>query len=412
VTRRALPTAAAAPPTWEQLATRVAPDSRPEPLLTLFRDTNGWCPFCERVWIALREKGIPYDEVLINLYDKPQWYKDMVPTSLVPAVKFASSGEVVWESEAILRRLDSEFPESRPLFAEPARVEAAAELPAKVMNASMGLAYRTGDLQEESLEDRRAKLASAIDSLEEHLAGGGPFLLGKELSAADLMAVPMLERYGFQLPYFAAELQIRDPARWPAIAGWFDAMEARPAYSERVVGDEYSWTAVAPVLMRIFSGQNGTLEGPAAARAQVADAAAANILESLEENAEVLLSGAPKSARLEAAEKLLANHEAVVDDATALEPKSQKELLRLDPSKRLTVDAVLRAAAGVLLSGEKPGDAAPREDSEGAGLQPADVSAACRYIAARLCAPRDMSAPAATALRAALLGMARAVVLH
>ena len=30
-----------------------------EPVLTLYRDTNGWCPFCERVWIGLEKKGIP-----------------------------------------------------------------------------------------------------------------------------------------------------------------------------------------------------------------------------------------------------------------------------------------------------------------------------------------------------------------
>jgi len=53
------------------------------PLVTLYRDTNGWCPFCERVWLQLEAKGLPYDEVLINLQDKPQWYKDMVPTTLV-----------------------------------------------------------------------------------------------------------------------------------------------------------------------------------------------------------------------------------------------------------------------------------------------------------------------------------------
>jgi glutathione S-transferase len=38
-----------------------------------FRDTNGWCPFCQRVWLALEEKGLDYDSVLIDLYDKPEW---------------------------------------------------------------------------------------------------------------------------------------------------------------------------------------------------------------------------------------------------------------------------------------------------------------------------------------------------
>ena len=31
-----------------------------EPPVLLYRDTNSWCPFCERVWFALEEKEIPF----------------------------------------------------------------------------------------------------------------------------------------------------------------------------------------------------------------------------------------------------------------------------------------------------------------------------------------------------------------
>ena len=40
----------------------------------LIRDTNGWCPFCERVWVAIRAKGIPYQETTVSLQNKPEWY--------------------------------------------------------------------------------------------------------------------------------------------------------------------------------------------------------------------------------------------------------------------------------------------------------------------------------------------------
>lgn len=376
------------------------------PALTLYRDTNGWCPFCERVWIALREKGIPYDEVLINLYDKPQWYKDMVPTALVPAVKLAGSGDVIWESDKILHRLDDDFPDTKALFAEPERVLTIKKLSDAVMNASMGLAYRTGNFSEESLESRRARLIAAVDDFEAHLSAGGPFLLGDEISAADLMAVPMLERYDTQLPYFAAELQIRDPQRWPAITRWFDAMENRPAYANRVAGDSYSWTSVAPVLMRLFGGQNGTLAGAAAERAAAADRAASEILGELETNAAAAIASASSAARSEAASKLLANHAAVVADATSTEPKSQKELRRLDPSKAPAMDAALRASAAALLAGSLPAEV-PAVDAEGRPVAPMDLARACRYVAARLCIPRDMGAPAGVALRATLLGIAQ-----
>lgn len=52
------------------------------------------------MWFALEEKNIPYDTVLINLQDKPEWYKKMVPTQLVPSVRI--NGELVYESYDIL----------------------------------------------------------------------------------------------------------------------------------------------------------------------------------------------------------------------------------------------------------------------------------------------------------------------
>ena len=60
---------------WESLAaelTSLDEDSSPAPtpVLTLYRDTNGWCPFCERVWICIRAKDLPYQERLIELYNK------------------------------------------------------------------------------------------------------------------------------------------------------------------------------------------------------------------------------------------------------------------------------------------------------------------------------------------------------
>ena len=57
-------------------------------------------PLFPQVWLALEEKNIPYDTVLINLQDKPEWFKKMVPTQLVPAVKI--NGELVYESYDIM----------------------------------------------------------------------------------------------------------------------------------------------------------------------------------------------------------------------------------------------------------------------------------------------------------------------
>ena len=58
---------------------------------------------CVQVWLALLQKGIPFDVVFIDLRNKPDWYESIVPTKLVPAVRLRDSGEVVYESADILK---------------------------------------------------------------------------------------------------------------------------------------------------------------------------------------------------------------------------------------------------------------------------------------------------------------------
>lgn len=53
---------------------RVTPSHPVSLAASQVRDTNGWCPYCERVWIALEEKGLKYDTLLIDLYNKPDWW--------------------------------------------------------------------------------------------------------------------------------------------------------------------------------------------------------------------------------------------------------------------------------------------------------------------------------------------------
>ena len=57
--------------------------------------------FAYRVTFALEEKNLPYDSVLIELRNKPHWYKDIVPTELTPAAVI--NGDLVYESLDILK---------------------------------------------------------------------------------------------------------------------------------------------------------------------------------------------------------------------------------------------------------------------------------------------------------------------
>ena len=241
--------AAAALPSWSALEAALPAAAPPAtPRLTLYRDTNGWCPFCERVWIALEAKGVAYDEVLIDLRNKPAWFLELVPTGLVPAIKHTDTGELVWESLDIMAKLEEWFPEAPP-FASDIGAQAVGEA---VVTAGAGWVYGANNASLTAAEKagREASFYAALDAMDAHLADAGPLLLGSHLTAPDAVVAPMLERWRYQLP-LTVGFAIYDADRWPAIARWFDAMDAQPAYAGRCGGDAYSWAAASAVFLKV-----------------------------------------------------------------------------------------------------------------------------------------------------------------
>jgi glutathione S-transferase len=70
-------------------------------------------------------------------------------------------------------------------------------------------------------EAARRRIEAAWTRLDSHLAEGGPYLLGDEFSAADLMLL-MLMRWSRNMP--------RPVTAWPALAGYATRMKGRPSW--------------------------------------------------------------------------------------------------------------------------------------------------------------------------------------
>lgn len=414
-TRRGAATSSA--DAWTQLdaeyqtvktATTLDDESTAAPVLTLYRDTNGWCPFCERVWLSLQVKGIKYEEKLVNLRDKPEWFLKMAeeaghPKGLVPAIKLAHSGEVIFESLDILERLESDFPEAVAL--KPKNnpdSEALVEFCPDFMNASASFVYGRDD---EGSEGKKANFFSALDKLDRLLSASPSGLMSctDTIGQADVMMVPFLERYRYQLPYQTGVSIVG--GQWPNIDRWCEAMDSVPEYVNRVKGDEYSWVAVVSTFMKMFNSNGTSLDPARSLAADQADAKANMLLESVADEASTILGDTSEGAvqaRLEAAHKLLTNHGPIIRDATAAEVKSQKELERVGSDAEREVEELLQETVMSLLQAGT--DSGSVTDSR----QPSAVKArAARVISSRLCAPRDMGSNAARQLRAALLALER-----
>jgi len=409
------PTKIAPTPKWDELTQSLdeltANENSEAPKVTLYRDTNGWCPFCERIWLILRAKGIPYDEQLISLQNKPSWYKALVPTTLVPAVLIhgddsTNERRIVWESADILRALDEEFPDTpRMMHEDDANFQAALQMNEELQSAGLAFVYggRNASLTEEDKMDRRTNFLGELDRLEAALReqGNGYFRLGKEFTAIDAIMVPTLERWRYQLP-ITTDIDILEGR--PGLVSWFKAMDAYEPYAGRVRGDRYSWVATNSMFLRYFGG--GEDKPDIAAAIKRADETAETLSASF---AEAMVTDEAGKHALEAATKLITNHEAVVADCTRSDPLSQQHIGRGGDVD--AADLVLRSVAAALLESCNSSEPIVADANLDAVLEMGsatrrDAALAAKTVASRLCVPRDMSANAASVLRGTLAGIA------
>jgi len=81
-----------------------------EAIVTLYRDNHAWCPYCQKVWLWLELKKIPYriKKVTMRCYgEKENWYLKKVPSGMLPAIEIQN--QVITESDDILYVLEKTY---------------------------------------------------------------------------------------------------------------------------------------------------------------------------------------------------------------------------------------------------------------------------------------------------------------
>ena len=81
-----------------------------EVMVTFYRDRHSWCPYCQKIWLWLEYKKIPYRIKKINMFcygQKESWFLDKVRSGKLPAIEF--KGQVITESDNIIAFLENTF---------------------------------------------------------------------------------------------------------------------------------------------------------------------------------------------------------------------------------------------------------------------------------------------------------------
>ena len=81
-----------------------------EAKLVFYRDRHAWCPYCQKIWLWLELKQIPYKIKKINMYcygRKESWFLEKVRSGKLPAIEL--NGKIITESDEIISFLEQEY---------------------------------------------------------------------------------------------------------------------------------------------------------------------------------------------------------------------------------------------------------------------------------------------------------------
>jgi glutathione S-transferase len=181
-------------------------------MLTLYDADR--CPFCARVRIVLAEKGVEYEDVQIDLGDRPAWIYDKNPLGKVPVLE--EDAFVLPESPVIMEYLEERYPEPALLPADPAD-RARVRLWLERFDDLLGRDYYDVRRGEDGARERLADRLDALDAI----LGGTSFVAGQEYGLADIAYVPWVLR--------ARETLGVGLDDYPSLVAWLDRLLERPA---------------------------------------------------------------------------------------------------------------------------------------------------------------------------------------
>lgn len=231
-------------------------------MLTLFHASHSTCS--QKVRMVLHEKGLPFEDIRLDLAKKDQLKPDYLainPNGVVPTL--VDDGIAIIESSVICEYLDEKFTQNALVpedIVERARMRAwmhyieEVAVPAiRVPSFNRAFLYRFDGLDQKRFEEEqmnvrkvrkelfqrmgspkgfgRPEVEKALGELketcrrmEEAIRKKGPWLMGEQFTLADVLIMPSIDRMNdLGLSYIWEE-------EFPAVMSWYGRLQERDAF--------------------------------------------------------------------------------------------------------------------------------------------------------------------------------------
>lgn len=345
--------------TNSQSVLRLFNHSETDVRVTLYRDHHAWCPYCQKIWLWLEEKQIPYRIRKVTMFcygKKEQWYKDIVPSGMLPAVEI--DGQIITESDDILMALERVFGKLG-YGMQDSQVIPLRRLERLLFRAWCNwLCYPTMFSHQEA--NNRENFIKVIKQVEDALSvtEGAYFL--DDFSVADIVFIPYVERMNASLFYYKG-YSLKEEN--PRLSQWFSALETRSTYR----GTQSDFHTHAHDLPPQMGGCYSNQDSQTLVNQRLVDRGDWFKLPDV-------AYPEPENSREEALYRVI---------------KHRHNIIRVNPLPDPVFDEALRCALTYMMTGEDC-------------LPPSDTDLGLRYLCDRISIPRDMSIYAGKRLRHAL----------
>ena len=202
--------------------------------LIFYRDRHAWCPYCQKIWLWLELKQIPYKIEKINMFcygKKEPWFLEKVRSGKLPAIEL--DGRIITESDQIIYYLEKKYgflstSINATEFQETRRIER------DIFRSWCEWLCRRNSMFS-SIDNRKIKLRKSLQKLENLLKNSETGLIDPfndsdgiiKPGTGDVIFIPYLERINASLCYYKG-FDLR--SEFPLINKWFSLLEKEKAY--------------------------------------------------------------------------------------------------------------------------------------------------------------------------------------
>ncbi|ELT89606.1 hypothetical protein CAPTEDRAFT_190410 [Capitella teleta] len=194
---------------------------------------SAWfCPFAQRAWMALVHKGVDFEYVEQDPYDKTAEWLAINPRGLVPTIHH--KGKSIYESSVCIEFVDEQWPTSDPetsLLPKDPLDRAYARIWGDFVGKKIVTLYYRLLMSQNPAEhpELQATILKNITDLQEAMSNDGPFFAGQHLGFVDVMLAPFAQRFGKVMKHFR-QFEIPDDAKFERYHEWWAAVKETKSF--------------------------------------------------------------------------------------------------------------------------------------------------------------------------------------